>query len=148
MAVTDLSPILQQRRDLDYQYGMNSANNAFDKAFFARRGSRSMDDFSRGFNRQLPSFVANQTQRGLGGGGIQSGVMNRAMRDYVGAYTRNMGRMMGDYNLGMARFDQNQTMFDENYLRTARDLQMEQADRIAATADMLTALKPLIGGYS
>lgn len=148
MAVTDLSPILQQRRDLDYQYGMNSANNAFDKAFFQTRGSRSMQDFTRGFNRQLPSFVANQTQRGLGGGGIQSGVMNRAMRNYVGDYTRNLGQMMGDYNLGMARFDQNQTLYDENYLRSARDLQMEQADRIAATADMLTALKPLIGGYS
>ena len=146
MAVTDLSPILRESRDRTQDYAMSTANNAFDKAFFARRGSRSMQDFSKGFNRELPSYTAGQLQRGLGGGGVQSGVMNRAMRNYVGDYTQQLGRMQDDYNLGLNRFDFTQGVNTDNYNLAMSDLESQKANAIAMTADVLSRLRQQLGG--
>ena len=142
----DLSPILRQQNEAAFNYGMNTAQTAYDKSFFQRRGKRQMDDFSRGFGRQVPSFTAQQTQRGLGGGGIESGVMQRAMRDYIGDYTRDLGRMQEDYNRGLTQFDVQQGLYDDKYQATMDDLQVQKALSIASTADGLTQLKQLYGG--
>lgn len=142
----DLSPILRQQSDAAFNYGMNTAQNAYDKSFFKRRGKRQMNDFSEGFGRQVPSFTAQQTQRGLGGGGIQSGVMQRAMRDFVGDYTRDLGRMQEDYNRGLTQFDVQQGLFDDRYRATLDDLELQKALSIASTADGLMQLKKLYGG--
>lgn len=142
----DLSPILRQQNEAAFNYGMNTAQTAYDKSFFQRRGKRQMDDFSRGFGRQVPSFTAQQTQRGLGGGGIESGVMQRAMRDYIGDYTRDLGRMQEDYNRGLTQFDVQQGLYDDKYQATMDDLQLQKALSIASTADGLTQLKQLYGG--
>lgn len=142
----DLSPILRQQSDAAFNYGMDTARNAYDKSFFKRRGKRQMNDFSEGFGRQVPSFTAQQTQRGLGGGGIQSGVMQRAMRDFVGDYTRDLGRMQEDYNRGLTQFDVQQGLFDDRYRATLDDLELQKALSIASTADGLMQLKKLYGG--
>lgn len=142
----DLSPILRQQNEAAFNYAMDTARNAYDKSFFQRRGKRQMDDFSQGFGRQIPSFTAQQTQRGLGGGGIQSGVMQRAMRDYIGDYTRDLGRMQEDYNKGLSEFDVQQGLYDDRYQATLDDLELQKALSIASTADGLTQLKQLYGG--
>jgi hypothetical protein len=146
MAAPDLSPILRQQNEAVFNYGMNTANNAYDKAFFARRGSRDMEDFRSGFERQFPSFSAQQTQRGMGGGGIESGVMMRAMRNRIGDYTQDMGRMQEDYNTGLTQFDTQQALFDDQFQMAMDDLNFNKAFQIASTADGLTRLRQMYGG--
>jgi hypothetical protein len=146
MVTPNLSPILRQQRDAAFNYATGTAQNAYDKGFFQQRGQRNMDEFSKGFGRELPSFTARQTQRGLGGGGVQSGVMNRAMRNYVGDYTGQLGQMQQDYNAGVANFDSQQAMMTDYYQKTMDDLELQKAQEIANTADGLLQLQQLYGG--
>lgn len=146
MAAPDLSPILRQQNDAVFNYGMNTANNAYDKAFFQRRGQRNMKDFRQGFERALPSFTAQQAQRGMAGGGVNSGVMQRAMRNYIGDYTQDMGRMQEDYNAGLTQFDVQQALYDDNFQSAMDDLEFQKALTIASTADGLTRLRQMYGG--
>ena len=146
MAMPDLSPILRQQRDATTNYGVQTADNAYQKGFFTQRGQRDMDSFRKGFDRQLPSFTAQQTQRGLGGGGIQSGVMQRAMANYIGDYTQQMGQMQEDFNAGISNFDQQQALYDDFYQQTMDDLEFQKAQQIANTATGLQQLQSMYGG--
>lgn len=146
MAMPDLSPILRQQRDATFNYGMQTADNAYQKGFFTQRGTRDMDLFKQGFGRQLPSFTAQQTQRGMGGGGIQSGVMQNAMRNYIGDYTNQLGQMQQDLNAGISNFDAQQALSDDYYQKTMNDLELQKAYEIANTADGLRQLQQLYGG--
>lgn len=146
MAMPDLSPILRQQRDAAFNYGTQTADNAYQKGFFTQRGNRDMNQFRQGFERQLPSFTAQQTQRGLGGGGIQSGVMQNAMRNYIGDYTNQMGQMQQDFNAGISNFDAQQALAGDYYQKTMSDLELEKAQAIANTADGLVQLQQLYGG--
>lgn len=145
MAMPDLSPILRQQRDATFDYGRQTAENAYQKGFFTQRGQRDMDSFRKGFGQQLPSFTAQQTQRGLGGGGVSSGVMQRAMRNYVGDYTTQMGQMQQDFNAGISQFDSQQGSLDDYYQQTVDDLELQKAMEIANTADGLLQLQQLYG---
>lgn len=142
----DLSPILRAQNQAVYDYSMNTAQNAYDKSFFQRRGQRDMNQFRQGFERQLPSFTAQQTQRGLGGGGIRSGVMERAMRERLGDYTQSLGGMQEDYNRGLTQFDVQQAGYDDTLQQTLDDLAYAKAVGIADTADGLTRLRQIYGG--
>lgn len=146
MATPDLSPILRQQRDATLNYGTQTAENAYQKGFFTQRGQRDMDQFRKGFDRSLPSFTAQQTQRGLGGGGIQSGVMRNAMANYIGDYTNQMGQMQQDLNAGISNFDSQQALYDDYYQQTMDDLELQKALSIANTADGILQLQQLFGG--
>lgn len=146
MAMPDLSSILQQQRDATLNYGTQTAENAYQKGFFTQRGQRDMDSFRKGFRRQLPSFTAQQNQRGMGGGGVQSGVMRRAMANYIGDFTDQMGRMQADLNAGVSNFDQQQAMYDDYYQQSMNDFELQKALAIANTADGLRQLQQMYGG--
>jgi len=146
MTTPDLSPILRQQRDATLNYGTQTAENAYQKGFFTQRGQRDMDQFRKGFDRSLPSFTAQQTQRGMGGGGIQSGVMRNAMANYVGDYTNQMGQMQQDLNAGISNFDSQQGLYDDYYQQTMDDLELQKALSIANTADGILQLQQMFGG--
>lgn len=146
MATPDLSPILRQQRDATLNYGTQTAENAYQKGFFTQRGQRDMDQFRKGFDRSLPSFTAQQTQRGLGGGGIQSGVMRNAMANYIGDYTNQMGQMQQDLNAGISNFDSQQALYNDYYQQTMDDLELQKALSIANTADGILQLQQMFGG--
>lgn len=146
MAMPDLSPILRQQRDATLNYGAQTAENAYQKGFFTQRGQRDMDQFRKGFDRSLPSFTAQQTQRGMGGGGIESGVMRNAMANYIGDYTNQLGQMQQDFNAGLSNFDMQQALYDDYYQQSMDDLELQKALSIANTADGILQLQQLFGG--
>ena len=143
----DLSGYLRQEQSARQDFAAKSAANTFSKTLSQQRGSRQQGDFTRGFNRSLNKFTSGFGQRGLSGGGISSGVMGRAMRNYVGDYTRDLGRMQDDLASEQTQFDFNQARFTaerDNYL--AQILADKQA-AIANTASQIRALQPYMGGF-
>lgn len=146
MTTPDLSPILRQQRDAAFNYGTQTADNAYQKGFFTQRSQRDMDAFTKGFGRNLPSFTAQQTRRGMGGGGIESGVMRNAMANYIGDYTNQLGQMQQDFNTGVNQFDQQQALYNDYYQQTMDDLELQKAFQIANTADGILQLQAQYGG--
>src|SRR4051794_22527357 len=77
---------------LNYKFNTDSANNAYGRFLSQQRGSRNLGDMTQNFNRSLPNVYSNLNQRGLSGGGVNSGTMPRSMNNYLGDYTQNYMR--------------------------------------------------------
>ena len=85
------------RRGINDQYAAQMAANTYSKSLSQTRGKRSLSEMQTGFKRSIPGFTSQWGQRGLGGGGIKSGVMQQAMGNYLGDYTRNYGYAQNDF---------------------------------------------------
>jgi hypothetical protein len=142
----DLTPILGQENAVRQDFAAKSAANAFSRNLGQTRGSRNLSDFRMGFKRQLPSFTSSFGRRGLSGGGIRSGVMQGAMRNFVGDYTRELGRREEDNFNELQQYDFNQSRFQAERDRALADLAAHKAALIANTAAQISALKPYMGG--
>lgn len=142
----DLTPILGQESAVRSDFAAKSAANAFSRNLSQTRGSRNIGDFSQGFRRQMPTFTSQFGARGLAGGGIHSGVMQGAMRNFVGDYTRDLGRMQEDNFNDLQQYDFNQSRFQAERDRALADLQAQKAAMIASTAAQISALRPYMGG--
>lgn len=147
MNAPDLTPILQGQQAARRQYGAQSAANTFSKTLSQQRGNRQIGDMRRGFGRELPKFGAQFGRRGLAGSGIRSGVMQRAMNNYIGDYTRNLGRAQGDMSDNLREFDMNEARFAAERDSTLAGLEAQKAALIAQTAQHIMGLKPLMGGF-
>ena len=146
MASPDLSPILQRQNAIHQDFAAKQAANTFSRTLSQQRGSRQQADFRQGFQRSLPKFTGSFARRGMTGGGIQSGVFQNAMRNYVGDYTRDLGRMQEDYFIQDQQFGFDQARFTAERDNALADLAAQKAALIAQTAQQIAALKPYIGG--
>lgn len=147
MNAPDLSPILGAQNAARNEYAAKSAANTFSRTLSQQRGNRQLGDMRRSFGRQLPSFTASFGRRGLSGPGIRSGVMQRAMNNYIGDYTRDLGRAQGDLDNEMRQFDFNQARFAAERDNALASLEAQKAAMIAQTAQHILGLKPMMGGY-
>jgi hypothetical protein len=127
-----------RRRSIDDTFNAGRAQNTFDRANFARQSTRNISDFRSGFARQTPKFQAHFANRGLG----QSGIYRRALRNFTGDYSRDLGRMYEDDSAGRYQFDLNDAMMKSQYDGQIADLDLQKAQQIAATAKHINALKP------
>jgi hypothetical protein len=146
MNAPDLSPILQRQNSIQNDYAAKSAANTFSRTLSQQRGSRSLTDFRQGFQRQLPSFSQGFGSRGVVGGGISGGIYQRAMRNFVGDYTRDYGRMQQDVFDQDQQFGFNQSRFDSERDSALADLAAQKAALIAQTAQNIASLQPYLGG--
>lgn len=147
MNAPDLTPIASGQAAARRTYSQNLAQNTFSRNLAQKRGNRQVGDFRRDFQRQLPGFTASFARRGMSGPGIKSGVMQRAMNNYVGDYTRNLGYMKDDLNDNLRQFDFDASRFAAERDSTLASLEAQKAALIAGTAQHITGLKPLMGGY-
>ncbi len=136
----------RQKADVDYQYGSDSATNAYGRFLSQQRGRRSLGDMSRSFGRQTPKQVSSFGQRGLSGGGITSGAMNQSMRNYVGDYARQYGRQQQDNTMELQQYDLNQANMDAWRQQSLAGIEAQKANDIAAAAENLEYLRELVGG--
>ena len=146
MAAPDLSPILQQQNSVYNNYSNQVAQNTFSRNQAWSKGQQGLNDYTQQFHRQLPSFTAGFGRRGMAGAGIQSGVYQNSMNNFLGDYTKGLGRMKSDL------FDQDQQYaFNQQRFAAERDnalsnLAMEKAKLIASTAQNIAGLRPYLGG--
>lgn len=147
MIAPDLTPFAKQAQAARSGFANRSATNTFAKNRSAQMGARAQTDFTQGFNRSLPKFTSGFGQRGLAGGGMQSGVMQNAMQQFVGDYTRDTGRMQEDLFAEQKQFDFNQSRFTADRDAELANIHAAKQATIAQTAQHIAALKPYAGGY-
>jgi hypothetical protein len=142
----DTSIYERQRRNATDQYSQQSAINALGRFNSQTRTNRGTTDYTQNFQRQAPKFTASYARRGLTGGGVQSGVYQNAMRNYVGDYSQGLNRMYADQQSELNQYDLNAANLQTNYQNSMADLEVDKAKEIALAAQQLTALKSQFGG--
>jgi hypothetical protein len=141
----DIAGYNQQANDVQYRYNTDKAMNAYGRFLSQQRGQRGLSDMSTQFGRNLPNYRASFGQRGLLGGGIRSGAMQRSMANYLGDYARDYGRAQQDVTQEAQNYDLQSSQLDaylNNSLATIE--QQKQAD-IANAALAIEALRPYLG---
>jgi hypothetical protein len=136
----------QQRRDVDYRHGTDAMANAYGRFISQQRGSRNLSDTSRTFGRGYEGQKAQFGQRGLSGGGIKSGVMQRSMRNYLGDYGRDYGRQQQDLTENLRQYDLGQDQSDAYRQQALGDIDTRQATEMANAAQNLEFLRGQVGG--
>lgn len=145
MAV-DTSVYERQRSGINQDYAAKSATNAYSRFLSQQRGDRSIADYSRDFQRKLPSVTAAYGRKGLTGPGVTSGVYGRAMQNYVGDYQQQMDRTLADQQTDLRQYDLTEAQLASARDRALSDMETDKAKEIAMAASYLTALKPQFGG--
>ena len=136
----------RQKADVDYKYGNDSTQNAYGRFLGQQRFERGIGDKKRQFGRQYAPNKASFGQRGLSGGGIDSGAMQQSMGNYVGDYGRDVGRDYQNQTLGNQQYDLQQANLDQWKEQSLQGIETQKANDIAWTAQNITALKELLGG--
>jgi hypothetical protein len=131
---------------LNYKFNTDSANNAYGRFLSQQRGSRGLGDLTKNFNRSLPNAYANFGQRGLSGGGITSGTMQKSMGNYLGDYADSYMRSQQDLTQDLQGYDLNQANLGAGLQYNLADLETQKQNSIARAAQGLEALRPYFGG--
>ena len=136
------------RRGIEDKYTRGSAANAFGRFVSQQRGQRDMGDYTRDTKRQYNPLASSFNQRGLTGGGIQSGVQQGAMNRYVGDYNRNFARMGQDLSQTMQGFDQNQQYLDQTRQSALAEEELRRQRERAGMAMNIDILRQYFGGLN
>lgn len=136
----------RQKRDVEYDYGNQTATNAYGRFLSQQRGERGLGDMTRQFQNSYAPYKAQFGQRGLAGGGVQSGVQQQAMQNYTGDYMRNYGWGAQDLTQQLQQFDLNQDQLNAFRQQSLADIEAQKAQQIANDAQALEYLRQLVGG--
>lgn len=139
--VPDPSVYEAKRRGINDSYTSQSATNAYSRFLSQQRGERTIGDYTRDFKRAVPGYTAGYAKRGLAGGGVQSGVYQNAMRNYVGDYGQNLNRLYADQQNETNQFDLNQANLQAQRDRAIADMEVDKAREIANAAYYLNVLR-------
>ncbi|HZY06378.1 MAG TPA: hypothetical protein VFE69_01490 [Ilumatobacteraceae bacterium] len=131
---------------LNYKFNTDSATNAYGRFLSQQRGSRNLGDLTKNFNRSLPSAYAGFGQRGLSGGGVRSGTMQKSMGNYLGDYAQNYMRSQQDLTQELQGYDLNQANLSSGLQYNLADMETQKQNAIARAAQGLEALRPYFGG--
>lgn len=146
LGVPDTGYYEQQRRGINEQYGVDSANNAYSRFLSQQRGERDLSGMQREYKRSFPQVRAIGAQRGLTGGGLKSGSFTQAMQRYMGDYTRSYGEAQNDLTESLRQFDLNQTQATVNRDNALAQIDLDKAREIAFAAQNIEQLRSMLGG--
>ena len=135
----------QQANDVQYRYNTDKAMNAYGRFLSQQRGSRALGDLSTNFGRNLPSFKAGFGQRGMLGGGIRSGAMQRSMQNYLGDYSRDYTRAQQDATQEAQNYDLQSSQLDAYLNNSLASIEQQKQADIANAALAIEALRPYLG---
>ena len=142
----DYGNYTRQKADIDYDYGNQSTQNAYGRFLGQQRFERNVGDMGRQFGRSYAPQKATFGQRGLSGGGINSGAMQQSMGRYVGDYARDVGRQYQDQTLQNQGYDMQQANLDQWRQQALQGVETQKANDIAWTAQNLQYLRDQLGG--
>lgn len=142
----DYGGYTRKRADVDYQWGDQTANNAYARFLGQQRYERGVGDRKRSFGRAYAPQKASFGRRGLSGGGINSGAMKESMGRFVGDYTRDQTRAAQDQTLANQQYDMEQARLNQWRQQAINDIETNKANEIAWTAQNLSTLQEMFGG--
>jgi hypothetical protein len=135
-----------QRRSVEEDYTSKAARNSYTRFLSQKRGERGMSDMSQGFKKSFPSFGASFAPRGMSGPGVNSGVMQRSMKNYVGDFNQGYARAGQELAQGLQGYDLDMADLNSWKTRSLADIEMDRQREISRSAQYLEALRPLFGG--
>lgn len=142
----DYGGYTRRTADVENQYGTQATTNAYGRFLGQQRFERNTGDAKRQFGRSYAPRKATFGQRGLSGGGINSGAMKESMGRYVGDYARGQQRAGQDQTLANQQYDLQQANLDQWRESALQDIETQKANEIAWTAQNLTELRSMLGG--
>jgi hypothetical protein len=145
-SIPDYGGYERQRGDITYKYSQDAATNAYGRFISQQRGQRTLGDMSQAYGRAYPGYKAQFGQRGLSGGGVNSGAMQRSMNQYVGDYARDYGRAQQDQTAELQQYDLQQRNLDQWRNQALQDIETQKAQDIANAALNLQYWKQAMGG--
>lgn len=134
------------RRNVENRYTNDSATNAYGRFLSQQRGQRGLNDMTRSFKQNYAPMASQYGARGMAGGGLTSGVHQRAMANYVGDYYRDFGRGQQDLANTVQQYDLDQSMRDAWRQEELTNIELERYRNIASAAQNLQALRDWLGG--
>lgn len=146
MSTVDSGYYEAQRRGVEDQFAASMAANTYSRTLAQQRGSRDINLFRQGFQRSFPGYRATFGQRGLGGGGVGSGVMQRSMRNYLGDYNKQLNTMRSDVTDQLRGFDLTGAQYQSQRTSALADIELQKAREIAFAAQNIEALRQALGG--
>jgi hypothetical protein len=145
MVAVDTGYYESQRRGIDSNYAAQMATNTFSRTLAQQRGNRNLSFLKQSFGRQTPSFTSSFAQRGFGGG-VQSGVMQHAMQNYLGDYQTAYGQAQNDVTDQLRQYDLNSTQLGASRTDAMAELELAKARDVAFAAQNIEALRQSLGG--
>jgi hypothetical protein len=145
VALVDSGYYESQRRGIEQGYAANMASNAFARTQSQTRGNRGLNMMRQEFGRATPKFTAGFAQRGFGSG-IQSGVMQQSMQNFVGDYTQQYGAAQQDMTDQLRQYDLEAAQYGSQRTNSIADLELAKARDIAFAAQNIEALRAAFGG--
>lgn len=135
----------QQRRGVENQYTQQAAQNAYGRFLGQQRGERGLSDMTRSFKQGYAPLAAQYGSRGLAGAGVQSGVRQQGVGNYVTDYYRNFGRGQQDLANTLQGYDLNQSTLDSWRQEALSNIDLERYREMANAASNLQSLRSWLG---
>jgi hypothetical protein len=146
VTVVDSGYYESQRRGVEEEYGANMATNAYARTLSQQRGNRNLGLMRTGFERSVPGFSAGFGQRGFGGGGVNSGVVQRSMSNFLGDFTRDYSSAQNDLTEQLRGYDLQSAQLGSQRTSALADIELAKAREVAFAAQNIEALRSLLGG--
>jgi hypothetical protein len=146
MVAVDTGYYESQRRGIDSTYAAQMATNTFSRTLAQSRGNRGLSFLSQSFGRQTPHFTSSFAQRGLGGAGVQSGVMQHAMQNFLGDYQTQYGQAQNDLTDQLRQYDLTAAQLGANRTSAYADMELAKARDVAFAAQNIEQLRQSLGG--
>ena len=134
------------RRGIESEYAAGMAGNTYSQTLSRNRGNRDLSMMKSSFGRSVPSFTAGFGQRGFGGGGVKSGVMQRAMSNYLGDFQRSYSGAETDLADSLRQYDLTAAQMGAQRTSALADIELQKAREIQMAAQNIEALKGMLGG--
>lgn len=133
------------QRGVNQEYAAGMAANTYSQTLAQNRGNRNLSFMKSEFSRGVPSFTSQFGQRGFGGG-IRSGVMQRAMSNYLGDFQRNYSTQENDLADSLRQYDLQSAQLGAQRTSALADIELQKAREIAFAAQNIQALRGMLGG--
>lgn len=133
------------KADTQYKYSQDSTANAYGRFISQQRGTRGLKDNQDQYKRSFPNQTAQFGQRGLSAGGINSGIMNNSMNNFIGDYAKHQGRATQDLSGQLQQYDIDQVGMDSWRQRQMAAIEADKQKAIANDAAQLDYLRQTIG---
>jgi hypothetical protein len=134
------------QRGINEEYAAGMAANTYSQTLARNRGNRGLNLMQSEFRRGVPSFTSGFAQRGFGGGGVRSGVMQRAMSNYLGDFQRDYSTVQNDLAEQLRQFDLQGAQLGSQRTSALAELQLQKQREIAFAAQNIEALRGIFGG--
>lgn len=134
------------QRGVNQEYAAGMAANTYSQTLARNRGNRDLSFMESSFKRGVPGFTSQFGQRGLGGGGVQSGVMQKSMSNYLGDYQREYSTAQQGLTDQLRQYDLQAAQLGAQRTSSLADIQLQKAREIAFAAQNIEALRAALGG--